>query len=186
MRGAAAFTAVVAAAVLLASRAIAAAPPAGIVSEDVPVRGGTAALARAIGVDPALDRARFVAEVARLVYADTKLKRREPQSAFRRLRAYLEGDRSRTGSHVDLVPMPLTAAVWSDAVFHREIAPTDLFATIIADPSAALLARGLAALDDETLRFLIDHPATIARLYDRDAAVFAAFAGHLRIHGDAS
>src|SRR5437867_2341788 len=98
MRGAAAFTAVVAAAVLLASRAIAAAPPAGIVSEDVPVRGGTAALARAIGVDPALDRARFVAEVARLVYADTKLKRREPQSAFRRLRAYLEGDRSRTGS----------------------------------------------------------------------------------------
>src|SRR5881296_886635 len=115
MRGAAAFTAVVAAAVLLTPRATGAAP-AGIVTEDVPVPGGTAALARAIGIDPVPDRARFVAEVARLVYADTKLKRREPQSAFRRLRAYFENDGSRIGSRAELVPIPMTAAVWSDAV----------------------------------------------------------------------
>jgi hypothetical protein len=32
-----------------------------IVSEDVPVAGGTAAFARAAGIDPPPDRARFVA-----------------------------------------------------------------------------------------------------------------------------
>ena len=43
------------------------------------------------------------------------------------------------------------------------------------------LAHGLAALDDETLRFLAEHPAVVTRLYERDAAVFAAFAAHLQI-----
>ena len=44
--------------------------PAGAatVSEDVPVPGGTAALAQALGIDPAPDRGRFVYEAARLLY----------------------------------------------------------------------------------------------------------------------
>src|SRR5580765_5250044 len=38
------------------------------VSEDVPVPGGTVALARALGIDPAPDRGRFVYEISRLLY----------------------------------------------------------------------------------------------------------------------
>ena len=39
-----------------------------VVSEDVPVAGGTAAMAQAAGISPAPDRARFVAELARVLY----------------------------------------------------------------------------------------------------------------------
>ena len=66
--------------------------------------------------------------------------------------------------------MPLSAAVWSQTAFHRPVASADLFAAVLSDQSAALLAYGLAALDDETLRFLVEHPAVITRLYERDAA----------------
>ena len=41
---------------------------AAAVSEDVPVPGGTVALAQALGIDPAPDRGRFVYEIARLLY----------------------------------------------------------------------------------------------------------------------
>src|ERR1700730_7967970 len=37
-------------------------------SEDAPIVGGTAALARALGFDSVPDRPRFVAELARLIY----------------------------------------------------------------------------------------------------------------------
>ena len=50
--------------------------------------------------------------------------------------------------------MPLSAKVWSDAVFQRPIGAAALFPAIIADRRAALLCYGLAALDDETLQFL--------------------------------
>ena len=46
-------------AMLLAPRLVAAAAPS--VSEDVPVPGGTAALAKALEIDPVPDRARFAA-----------------------------------------------------------------------------------------------------------------------------
>src|SRR5262249_38164414 len=46
---------------------------------------------------------------------------------------------------------------------------------------ATLLARGLSGLDDETLAYLIAHPALISTLYQRGAAVFAAFGAALRI-----
>ena len=46
-------------AMLLAPRLVAAAAPG--VSEDVPVPGGTAALAKALEIDPVPDRARFAA-----------------------------------------------------------------------------------------------------------------------------
>ena len=49
-------------------------------------------------------------------------------------------------------------------------------------PEAALVAHGLAALDDETLGFLADHPALVTWLYEVGAPVFATLAAHLRIH----
>ena len=49
---------------------VAAARPAfpAAVSEDVPVPGGTAALAQALGIETVPDRGRFVAEITRLLY----------------------------------------------------------------------------------------------------------------------
>ena len=46
---------------------------------------------------------------------------------------------------------------------------------------AALLLHGLAALDDETLQFFVDHPAVVRQLYQDSAPAFAAFAAHVRI-----
>ena len=53
--------------------------------QDLPVHGGTAALARTLGIEPVPDRARFVAEVTRLVY---DLEGRNPSVA-----AFLQGVR---------------------------------------------------------------------------------------------
>jgi hypothetical protein len=78
-----------AATLLASSPLVATASPAA--SEDVPVPGGTAALAGAVGIAPVPDQARFAAELARLVYSDTKERRQSPDSAFKRLIAYLDG-----------------------------------------------------------------------------------------------
>src|SRR5207237_912646 len=85
------------------------------------------------------------------------------------------------GGGTDTIPIPLSARIWSDAVFRQPVAVSDLFSAVMADRRAALLCFGLSALDDETLQFLKDHPGLLTRLYERDAAVFAAFAGSLRI-----
>src|SRR6185295_6662505 len=39
-----------------------------VVSQDVPVPGGTAAFARALAIDPAPDRGRFMFEITRLIH----------------------------------------------------------------------------------------------------------------------
>ena len=59
---------------MLVAAAVGAATAPGV-SEDVPVPGGTAALAKALEIDPVPDRARFAAEVARIIYDDTKERR---------------------------------------------------------------------------------------------------------------
>ena len=164
------------------------------VSEDVPVPGGTAALATAIGLEPVPDRARFAAELVRVVYDDTTDRRKYANSMFRRLLAYFDiVDRREPSSNrgeafagdapIELVPVPLSAAVWSE-VLRRPVTPAHLFAAVMSDASAAFLVRGLAALDDETLQFFADHPALVKQLYEHGAPAFAAFAAHLEIHGN--
>ena len=54
---------------------------AAAIIEDVPVPGSTTALANALGVDPAPDRARFMHEITRLVY-DTSEFRTPSVAAF--------------------------------------------------------------------------------------------------------
>jgi hypothetical protein len=81
----------------------------------------------------------------------------------------------------ETVPAPLAAKVWGDAVFQRPVSPSTLFAAIMSDRRAALLAHGLAALNDDTLAYLAGHAAILTRLYEQNAAAFAAFGGALRI-----
>ena len=98
--------------------------------------GGTTAAAAALGIERAPDRARFVPELVRLAYG---LDRRPAVMAsfVERLRASLSAPDG--GEPEELVPLPLTARVWSDAVFHRRIAPRAILAAILADRQAALL-----------------------------------------------
>jgi len=97
------------------------------ISEDVPVPGGTLALAQALGIDPAPDRGRFIYEISRLLYntpdgrkasADTYLA--VARQAISRGRQNLD---TRAG---DVIPVPLTTELWGSAVFHRNIQPRDL------------------------------------------------------------
>jgi hypothetical protein len=185
---AAALTGLLAGGLLVASRPNTAAASA--VSEDVPVPGGIASVAQAIGIVVVPDHARFAAELARVLYGPQD--RTSADSKFRRFITYLKAaERSESASHggwtsrgvapAERVPIPLPAAVWSE-VLGRPIASARLFGALMSDPAAALLVHGLAALDDETLGFFANHPAVVRRLYEDGASAFAAFAAHLVVH----
>src|SRR5216110_2779960 len=64
---------------------------AAVSSEDVPVLGGTAALASALGIDPVPDRARFLFEVTRLIYDSAEIRRPAAQAFLESLR--MQGNR---------------------------------------------------------------------------------------------
>jgi hypothetical protein len=146
---------------------------AGGVSESVPVPGGTVAMARSLGVMPVPERARFVAELARLLhFSAERAGTREKAAPVLPVSSDVAGE---------TVPIPLTTDLWSQAVFRRPVAPEGVVAAILSDPRAAHLCYGLAGLDDETLQYFADHPGLITRLYEHDAAQFAAFGDSLHI-----
>jgi hypothetical protein len=149
---------------------LSAAAPASV---DVPVPAATVAFAESIGLKAAANPAQFVASMARLLYSQSDVK---PSKVAAELRPASHGS---SGASL-LVPVPLSADVWSRAVFHRTIAPGDLVVAILEDRRAALLCYGLAGEDDKTLMFFAEHPAVLGDLYDR-AAAFAAFGANLRI-----
>jgi hypothetical protein len=158
------------------------------VSQDIPVPGGVAALAHSLAIDPVPDRGRFLSETTRLLYEAAEL--RDPAA-----RTFLQAVRQSSKRGVpmaiqsagsppaasDLVPVPLSADIWSDAIFRRRVSRDDLVLTILADRQASLLCHGLAELDDDTLEFFANHPNLLSRLYERSAPIFAAFAGSVRV-----
>src|SRR5262245_17135710 len=158
------------------------------VSEDVPVPGGVAAVAAALGIDPIPDRARFIGELTRLAFEIPRGKNAATDIRLQQLKTWLASTRRTAAgatdetSPSDLIPVPLTASTWGQAVFHRRLTAADLFAAILSDRQAALLCYGLAGLDDGTLQFLADHPALLRRIYERAAPAFAAFGASVRIH----
>jgi hypothetical protein len=152
------------------------------VSEDVPVPGGTAAFAQSLGFELPPDRARFIAELARLLYNIPEGRSAAVEGLLLRIRQTGRADDGpAAAADADLVPVPLTSAIWSEAVFHRRVPPSGLVAAIFADRQAALLCHGLAGLDDATLQFFVEHPASVTHLHQRAAATFAVFAGSLHV-----
>jgi hypothetical protein len=160
--------------------------------EDVPVPGGIAAVARAIGVDPAPDPARLVAEIARLSYGKSKSAQDSRDSEASRLRAHLALVDRIDGNRSDLVPMPLPLAIWNEVAFGGSVTREHLFVAVMSDPQAALLARGLAGLDDETLRFfvrqhsqLLPPPCEFTTVASRPQAVTGRFrsGNHCSVNG---
>ena len=242
---------------------------AATIAEDVPIVGGTAAFAQALGISPPPDAPRFVSELTRLLYNIPEGRNPELDAKVQRLTTYLElvrsfqsalaaaarpdgsialemarqkGDRDRLKSFFETiglrlreknrsysvertnnkeaaervrllkmlgieldtlqaklnrgesvqiqvpsesVPVPLTPKLWSAVVFQRQVAPRDLVAAILSDRNAALLCRGLASLDDQTIEFMEAHPAMVTRVYEHDAAVFGVFGDSLRIRNGA-
>jgi hypothetical protein len=143
--------------------------------EDAPVTPAVSAIAARVGVDAARDRGMFLSDAIRLSYAVGDGR------ALRGSRA------ARTGSSDDTavrVPVPLTAQVWSRAVFHRPVASNELIEAILGDRRAALLAYGLNGVDDETLAYLVEHPTLITFLHERAAGAFAAFGDAFHVSGD--
>jgi hypothetical protein len=172
---------------LLASAPARAADPVAV-TQDVAVPG-RAALAQLAEVSPVPDRARFVAELARVIYSQPSTGPYSNEPLRRRIDGLFAGARQRAastdgGADEDVVPVPLTAALWSQSILHRQVEPRDLVGAILTDRSAALMCYGLSGMDDETLRFLAEHPSLISRLAERAPAVVAAFGESLHIHGN--
>jgi hypothetical protein len=170
---------------LLQLRAAAAAV---VTSEDVPLPGGTAQLAHALGIDPVPDRSRFVYEIARLLYNAPEGRKPSAELFLQTLRP-ATGKASRAQPQPDtrpaeLVPIPLTADVWDSAIFHRKVPPRELVTAIVADRSAALVCLALAGLDDATLEYFAEHPSVLERAYEKAPAAFGAFAGTLRVQNN--
>jgi hypothetical protein len=163
---------------------------AAVAVEDVPVPGGSGALAHALGIEPAPDRGRFLYEITRLIYDNPEGRRPEAERFLQMLRQPAGGRGKRADrptpdrALTDLVPVPLGADVWSDAIFHRRVARDELVMAIVADRLASLLCHGLTALDDQTLQFFADHPALLTKIYERSASTFAAFSSGLRVRAN--
>ena len=173
--------------ILCATLLAAAAPSraAETTSEDVPIPGGLAALAALAEVAPVPDRPRFVSELARVIYSSPSTGPYSNEPVRRRIDAFFADARKPgTGARDDeTVPVPLSAALWSQAVFRRQVDRRDLIGAILTDRSAALVCYGLSAMDDETLEFFAAHPSLLGRLAERAPAAVAAFGESLRVRG---
>jgi len=144
--------------------------------EDVPLPPAVVSTARAAGLDPASDGARFFSEFIRIVYAPAP--GRNPSAAA--LEASLI-ETAPVDADAPSVPVPLNAALWSERIFRRPVSAPQLFHAIVSDRRAALLAYGLAGLDEATLSFFVDQPALLATIYEQSAPILAAFSDSLRV-----
>ena len=133
--------------------------------------------AQLLGMDASRDRARFMAELTRLLYSVPEGRSR-PVAL---IRAQVSRPRPSAADSPVVVPVPLTADLWSREIFGRTVPPGQLVAAIAADRRASLLCHTLAGLDDETLAYLIDRPEALRRIYERDAVAFAAFGVVLQV-----
>jgi hypothetical protein len=142
------------------------------ISENVPVPGGRAAVARALGLGVVPERGRFVSELARIVLGTTPGRIVAPQTVLPPLVR---------DAATETIPVPLTTAIWSESIFRRKVEPFELLFAILSDRRAALLCRALTAFDDETLEYFATHRSLLTRLYERSAAAFGAFGANISV-----
>ena len=65
---------------------------------------------------------------------------------------------------METVPAPLTAADWARFAFAKALPADQLFAALLRDRNAALIAAALGALDDGTVQYLRGNPHVLDRL----------------------
>lgn len=145
--------------------------------EDLLVPPAVLAASRAIGLDPTTDAATFLSDVVRILYGPMRNQAADAL-AHALLQPITAGNVDDSGTRV---PVPLTAAIWNAQVLERPVDAGDLFRTIVSDRRTALLAYGLAGLDEATLAFLAEQPGWLPALDNVSAASLAAFGETLRV-----
>src|SRR6476661_9560466 len=80
----------------------------------------------------------------------------------------------------DSVRVPLNPELWQRVILHERTEPDSLVSAILSDRTASLLYLGLAALDDQTLVWLVDHSETLLH-FRKHPELFAAFGRSLHI-----
>ena len=167
--------------VLAGSARAAPADDAGAVGE-VWLPGGLRAALAATGDDVPADRSQFLLEFIRRTYDAPLGNKNDPREAP--LRALLNAIRTAAPSPGrDTLPLPLPAALWTDAVFHGRATPETLVAEIVGSRNASLFYAGLLSLDDPMRAWLAGQPALVAELAAEHATAFLQAAPGLRITG---
>ena len=120
-------------------------------TEDVPLPGGTAALAQSLGIDPVPDRGRFMYELTRLLYNTPEGRRPSADAALVAMRqAQLRAVRGMPQIDprpAENVPVPLSVDFWANAIFKRRMTPREADSGDhrrsigVADVPRALVAR---------------------------------------------
>jgi len=165
---------------------------------EVAVPGGTPALARAAGLDGAIERWRLLPDLTRRLHAPfgertaarvttrvaaalagtTRLARADGPSPAAR-----DGDDARSAVVDEVaVPVPLTPALWDRILGRdRDGRPRDVLTAIATDGNAARLYRGLVTLDGPALAALAAEPDVLREIYRHHTDAFSAFAGSFRV-----
>jgi VWFA-related protein len=157
-----------------------ASPPAW---SSLPVPGGLAAAAAAVGISESLGPERAVLEMVRRIVEPPEDAHGASDDLAGRLTSHLATAAAAPsgGSESDVVPLPLQPAFWRDVIVPAHVRAQDLLGALLADRRAALFYTGLAQLDEPTLLYFDAH-RDLARTLARDhAGVFAAFGRSVRI-----
>jgi hypothetical protein len=154
------------------------APDPGALSE-VPLPNGLRAALAAIDDRVAADRSQFLLEFIRRTYqGPDDAGGREHGGPLRALLAHL----AQPATHApDTLPLPLTPAIWIDAVFDGGVTEDHLAGAILRSRQASLLYYGLLSLDEGTRAWLATQPGLVAELARRHAAGLVVAGPALRV-----
>ena len=136
----------------------------------LPVAGGTNAIAAAAGLEKGLPAWRVLYEAAR-----------RRHGLWGEAAGGGDGEAAGDLGGAAAVPLPLAPDIWRRLLGRDGLPDDQLAVAIVADRRAALLYRGLAALDEPTLAALAADPDAVRRLHSRHADVLAAFGARFRV-----
>jgi hypothetical protein len=169
--------------ILLPASVCAQAPQSPASLSDVPLPGGIKAALVAMHDPVPPDRGQFLVEVIRRTYSAAIASRTDPRDApLRALVAHLDRARQAEGpTPTEMVPLPLTAAIWTDLVFGGRTTPDALVGAILESRNASLFYYALMSLDPPTRDWIASQRNLVADLSTRYAPAFAAAAPGFRI-----
>ena len=125
-----------------------------------------------------------MSEITRLLYESGEVRsqsaRVSPVGASGRAQSHaLMAGRSAGPS--ESVPVPLTADIWSEAIFHRRVAPRRSGADDHRRSAGGAPVPRAPAARRRDAGVLRQPPGLLARIYERSAPIFAAFAGAVHV-----
>jgi len=138
-----------------------------------------AALARALNL-PTYDRSRLMLDAVRLLFSAPDGLQDDTARRRARVAAVLRAARAEPR---ETVPLPLGPTAWREVLLDRTAQPVEddgVIAAILGNRAAGLLYCGLAAIDDETLRWLAGERDLLNDI-KQTPGTFAAFGRSIRV-----